>query len=417
MFRTIIEKAREENHPLVKKAFQQELQWRTKTTAELDNVFLKLKEVTENTDNIPITQAQVLAKLRSDLELTKKLKAILRKEQYKPGINVTWAVKTNKMEEILTGTQNLVQIDNDFAAILNDYTVPMGYQYQTLPEDITYVGENTTTLYGSSKGTFLKTALLTAYQIGTRKTRLQELNLLPTQNAAWIDESAMVHVSPLPADLDLLSLDDGFAHYSYFFSDNITPQGLAFVHSGYAFGGHRNEPRYPKGKLFGPEDCSSWLAKLCNTETFSTLDQLFHYRLHMREGIVDPTWREGPTPAMLADCYEVRDPQKDICPGQIYCHRVFNKEEDPTLQNSPGTGGHTTLVLGFASAGSDSKIVTIGDGRNMPTEEGLGIQAFPFNPPDNRKVMLFMRKNFPSSEAETTVQQEIKFSTAKDLKS
>ena len=105
-----------------------------------------------------------------------------------------------------------------------------------------------------------------------------------------------------------------------------------------------------------------------------------------------------PTLDTLFDVAHIADPQRDIQPGQIYCHRTFNLKDDPNMETSLGAGGHTGVVLGFISQGKDSQIVVQAYGRDMPKVEGSGVQHFPLFPepwvkpdatPYNNKVMLF----------------------------
>ena len=115
----------------------------------------------------------------------------------------------------------------------------------------------------------------------------------------------------------------------------------------------------------------------------------------------DLQWADSATRTELDlrfDAVKVVDPQRDIQPGQIYCHRTFNLQTDPEMETSLGVSGHTGVVLGFISQGKDSQIVVQACSRDMPSVEGVGIQQFPLFPqprqkpdstPMNNKVMLF----------------------------
>ena len=391
-------------------AVEQELAFRKKTEEELWSVLFSLQETVDNMeqniDAMPF-QDQVTAKLNRDLTLTETLnETILAK--YKPSEGtITYPLKCNKMTEAIIGALGLMS--KKFSAILDGSIINYGYEYHSQADDITVLGENNDNIYGCSKGTFLKTAALTMYLVANQKTHLYQADFSPlVEHSSWVDASSMVHVTPLPEGIDLRAYSElhdnepNYNEYTYIF-DNYTAskQGFVSVHSGYAFGGHRNEPRYPRGKLFGPEDCSSWVAKIfkCPVQ-FSTYDQLYYYRnrlINLREK------PEGRAPSeewinstanvemtRLFDVVKVRDPQQDIKAGQIYFHRVFSFKDQngedrkdiniEDLYNSDGSSGHTAVILGFKSDAENSKIITMAYSRDMPKLEGFGIQEFDMLP-------------------------------------
>lgn len=116
----------------------------------------------------------------------------------------------------------------------------------------------------------METALINIYLVCQGKNLLSEIDI-NNDKKYWIDQTPNAHVTPLPDQLkpeDIKVNDLNFTQCTYFYNDAKTAKGLAFIHSGYTFGGYRNESRYlyqpPEflGKLNGPEDCSSFIGKL-----------------------------------------------------------------------------------------------------------------------------------------------------------
>lgn len=382
----IIERARASDNKTLQEAFIQERNFRTRTKQELEALLAITKKLLED-QNFEKINKETLAKLQQDLDLINILNTGL--QPFPVGTEATWSLKSNKMQLAITGAQSLMQ--KHFSDIAEG-SLPEGYALSHLNADITMLGDNPS-IYGNSKGTFLKTAALTLYLSCIQKNTLADVKLSSENTGSWIDHTAMAHVTPLPVGLNLKSLDERFERFTYSFSDELTPNGFAFVHSGYAFGGHRNEPRYPRGKPLGPEDCSSWVSKISGCPyPFTTYDQLLQYRLRFNErGEMVPNWSSSALAKSMDEICEplvIRDPQTQIQAGQLYCHRTFAKTDRDLT--STGIGGHTGMVLGFNSQGRDSKVVILAYGREMPHIEGFGVQQFPYEPvPPSRKIMLF----------------------------
>lgn len=403
--RNTILRALESDNPLIQEALKQERAFRIQTEKELKERLETIQTVMANKTEEEATKIKndTLAKLDADLELMKHFNTALATYQPK-GIEpknytandtftCTFPAKFNFMTVAITGAKTLISMH--FENIFCDDALPAGYLFHSEINDVTILGNNPNSIYGDSKGTFLKTALIDVALTCTGGTRLQEyLN---------VDQSAIAHVTALPLNLNLLQLDPRFDQFTYGFSDGNMRQGFCFVHSGYAFGGHRDTAsRYLSGtKIFGPEDCSSWIAKICGSPIqFSTTDQLYNYRLNVLKnfqlslGNVPAEYSNTPIVATMTDLFDpvvIKDPQRDIRPGQIYAHRVYDLATDATMQGL-GSRGHTGLVIDFVSAGKDSSVMTMTYGRKMPTEEGFGIQTFPLYPED-RQVMLFSVKS------------------------
>lgn len=80
-----------------------------------------------------------------------------------------------------------------------------------------------------------------------QESQIQDIQMQDDND--WIDSSAIVHVTPIPECLVLNEITASFSdNFSFYFSDELTPQGLVFVHSGYAFGGQRGGSRYSEVK-------------------------------------------------------------------------------------------------------------------------------------------------------------------------
>lgn len=405
----VINKALQSDNPTLQHALKQEYAFRKRTEEELDELLKNIQKLMSEKDAQQVKKA-TLEKLATDLELVTLLnnavvsynsKDTQPKDYSESDKNTcTYPLKFNKMALAIPGATTLVS--KHFKELFCIDSLPDGYVYRSQPREVTVIGKNPHSIYGDSKGTFLKTAALTVHLACTGTTRLQDIGL-KAKGASWIDETAMAHVTHLPNNLDLTKIDKRFEQFTYAFSDSVIQQGFSFVHSGYSYGGQRDTAyRYKEGtKLFGPEDCSSWISKLSGSPIqFSTIDQLYSYRLRILKdfgitlGAVPDDYAATQTPTTMGELFDpvmVKDPQKDIRPGQIYAHRSYDLTADSTKQG-PGTkGGHTGVVLDFISSGKESNVVILAYGRDMPNEEGFGIQQFPFAQ-ENRQVMLFSVK-------------------------
>jgi len=399
----IVKAAFTSGHPLVLKAMQEEQQFRKRTQAELDQLLEALHkaieaEDAEDFDNI---HEVALKKLSTDLQLVGRFNEALKAFSvgFQQPEQARYPLKFNKMDLAIKGALDFLQGKGNFEALCQGQA-PESYCYHTKPWDITILGVDPNTLYGSSKGTFFKTAALNVYLACSGKAKLSDLDLsMPGPYSSWIDNSAMVHTATLPTGLELTKLDESFAQFTYSFDKRFV-----YVHSGYAFGdGLRGEGAYyTQGKAYTPRDCSSWVEAICgSTQIITTADQLYQYRIRTGVGTVSAEWASSPSRTeldKLFDVVKVSDPQRDIQPGQIYCHRTFNLKDDPKMEGSLGAGGHTGVVLGFISQGKDSQVVVQAYSRDMPAVEGFGVQQFPlfpepWNKPDstpcNNKVMIF----------------------------
>jgi hypothetical protein len=401
---------------LLEVGLQQEQAFRARTIWELRFVHHQLSNADYSLD-VDELKTRTLLKMQNDLEIVEKMNRQLaegRKQGiYKAGnvfdsYNITFSLGSNKLEPILSGSITESGKTSTFESapfIIENYLesllggdLPVGY-------DLDYVADQPVLLYdassptalGNSKGTCLKAALYTSLLTSRREHTLADL--LRPQTPDWqavggfdINESATVHLTPLPKGIEAI---EGFDRFTYHYSDERTPQALAFVHSGYAFGGSRGEEHlYPYGKPYTPQDCSSWLASLTGCASpFTTWTQLVLHRKQM--GQPDPDAHSQGVLDFEAVCNTVKvsDPQRDIRPGQIMAYRSFDLNKDPEMQG-PGNGGHTGLVLGFHSQGAESTVRILSYSRNMPNQEGFGVQDIAYHEAlaesgSNKRFMFF----------------------------
>jgi hypothetical protein len=410
----ILSKALMLEEPLITSLLDQEAQLRLCRSEELRNLITHTRQILKEQDQPKAVKTKVLAKLKTDLELVGVLNNSLKSYQSTYRLDgryeeneCTFSLKNNKMDLAIQGAIEFVE--EHFESFFYDDKVPDGFEYVTQRDEVAILGKNARSIFGDSKGTFLQTAVLAVNLVVNEKNSLQEACFgMLDESGTWIDSSLMTHITCLPNNLSVNKLaeaDSRFKEFTYFYRDGSLRHGFSFVHSGYAFGGHRSETdRFPKGKYGGPEDCSSWISKvLGSTSQVTTADQLYFYRWKLNEASSDRSYNgwiknapERNTLDAICEPLVIRDPQKDVRPGLVYCHRHFSLEKDPTLQETIGTGGHTAMVIDFISAGSESRFVTLGYNRDMPAMEGMGIQEFPYETPPElqkkntgRKLMLF----------------------------
>lgn len=397
----IIQKALNSKHPLVNQAMDEEKNFRQRTAAEVEKLDSLIRKMisTKTEKEIKLLQKAILERMNVDLELSKTLNTKLK--SYGPTINpnpskeeCTYPLKFNKLELILEGAIKL--LPEYFKKLENESNdMPIGYKYKTQPIEVTHLGPNLDKIYGDSKGTFLKAALLETYL--TLGGKLEDLKS-NDQKGDWIDGTAIAHVAHIPYTLkkELADLDERFKDFTFFLNN-----ALLFVHSGYTYGGDRSVngkgPIRPN-KSFPPKDCSSFIEGLLPKPFIvTTADQLLLNRQKL--GITDNIPKEwlDTTFIDMDNTFGVvahwqQDPQKYIEPGQIYAYRNFNLQSDPKKETL-GSGGHTGVVICFKSDMKDSAIVIVNYNRNMPDVEGYGISKVPLSSePDNKIRMLFSVK-------------------------
>lgn len=396
----IITEALNSKHPLVNQVMDDERNFRQKTATEVEKLDLLIRKMisTKTEEEIKLLQKTILERMNVDLELAKKLNIKLK--PYAPTINpnpskeeCTYPLKFNKLEPILEGAIQF--LPEYFKKLEAESDMPTGYQYKTSAIEVTYLGPNKDKIYGDSKGTFLKAALLETYL--TLGGKLEDLKS-SDQKGEWIDGTAIAHVAHISNTLksELFILDKRFQDFTFFLNDT-----LLFVHSGYTFGGDRSingKGTIRQNKSFPPKDCSSFIEGLLPKPfTMTTADQLLLNRkkLNITDNIRNE-WLET-TFIDMDNTFDVvshwqQDPQKYIKPGQIYAHRNFNLQTDPKMEKM-GSGGHTGAIIGFKSDQENSQIVIANYNRDMPKEEGYGVSKIPLFPaPTNKTMMIFSVK-------------------------
>jgi hypothetical protein len=375
------------DHPLVRKALDEEASFRNATGQHIQDILDITKVIYSASD--PVDEDKLRKRINERMETDLKLLEVLYEhiKGLKPGNEVSYPLYFNKMTEAIKGAQPLI---HDHLETLLAGNVPLGYQYRS--NKITHLAPNDEVIYGDSKGTFLKTALFNIFLQLSQNTDSLDFN---KTKLSWVNDSPSYHMTTLPQKMgydDFLKLDERFRDFPYFLKgDNEWSSGyFCFAHSGYAFGGDRNNPHFPNGKLYGAEDCSSWIAKLTGSPfSFSTVDQLYDYRVYLPEKgtYVPQNWESSPLGSYMKR-YEpvaIYNPVRDIKAGQIHAFRVFS-DEDPSMETTSGRSGHITLVLGAKNNGD---IVTLSYARNMPEYEGFGVKIFPYQTVFPKKVMFF----------------------------
>lgn len=374
----IIAQAYQSSHPLIQEALTGDKAFRAETAKTLGGLLKQVTKMCQEKDPEEII-ALTLKDLKQDQVDWKKFTELAK--EYKPGIDIPWSLATQKMDLITAGAIPLVQ-QQGLALLKGE--VPKGYSYDpSTPLYIYYPGTtgDPTAIFGNSKSSFLKCALLRL------SLRLMPTAKLPDSLSQLDPNASMVHVAPAPEELL-----KKFPTSAYTFSD-----GFGFIHNGYAFGGCRNFKKikgqryeFSGTRTFAPHDCSTWIADLTRADHLHTTDEfVYAYRSVLEPG----TYLDSMSPYQsLTKLYEpvtLKDPQRDITPGQIMVFRRFNLEKDPKMTGTGGYGGHTALVLGVIPSSSNPFVVTYGYNRDMPELEGPVCQAFSLLSEQGKKVMFF----------------------------
>lgn len=328
-------------------------------------------------------QTTLINRIDKDLIYLNKLNNAVANYGEPGEFDLTWSLATTKMDFILNGAREIISNNAYFSDLLTGQ-IPGLINSDTPANYIVHLGESSS-LFGNSNLTYLNAAMLiTHLGLLGEQSHVQDILIENTQTP-WVDQAAIAHITPIP---NSISVEPDF---SYLYSDDKTTQGLAFVHSGYAFGGQRDEHRYgDSGKLHGPEDCSSWMAKIIHSDvSFSTIDMLYTFRMAQPEaerGYVDPNWLQSDYAKIMNYITPVfvQNPIQDIQPGMIWVNRKFEAGTDH--QSSSGKSGHTALVLGLEESGD---VLTVGYARDMPEYEGFGLKSFAAQSSADAEVMYF----------------------------
>lgn len=374
----IIFQANQSSNPLIQQVLKADKAFRSETAETLGSLLKQVTKMCQGKDPEEI-MTSTLEDLKQDQKDWEKFKNLAG--TYKSGIDIPWSLATQKMDLITAGAIPLVQQQG--LTLLKE-KVPEGYSFDpSISPYIHYPGAkgDPNTIFGNSKGSFLKCALLRL------SLRLKGTAKLSDCLSELDPRASFVHVAPLPKEL----LKE-FSSSAYTF-----PGGIGFIHSGFALGGCRNfmgikgqRYEFPGTRPFAPHDCSSWIADLAGADHLHTTDEfLYTYRSGLEHG----TYLDFASPYQsLIKLYEpvvLTDPQRDITPGQIIVFRRFDLKTDPTMTETGGYGGHTALVLGVIPSSSNPCVITYGYNRDMPNLEGPVWQAFSLLPELGKKVMLF----------------------------
>lgn len=364
-------------NPLVERALEAEQAFRHNTIREIRKLTTDIACQSGNCD-FDTLRGALFSRVRQDQDYFEWFQRDIKSYPlgHNPAKNeIPYSVSTLRMHTITRGARSLL---DENLGILFYGIEPSGYQINR--SETTCLG-NQSTIWGNSKGTIFKTALIelaltmrdfALQESGKEKTfsRLTDLEYLN------LDTSHLAHQVPIPEAL--------YRAESSFTSTTQSGFTLTYIHSGYAYGGHRGESAYPNGKVGGPEDCSSFICKLTGTGPYvTTLNQQ-----HLYQSVFEPSfkpaldWSQSPAGVSLGNILkpmQIRDPQRDIKPGQVYTIRT----------TAPSVASHTGLVLGFESNGRNSKVRILNYNRAEPTIEGFGHNLAPYETTPVQKIMFF----------------------------
>ncbi len=374
--------------PVIKRIHEDSRTWRAEEQKELQGLLRFVQEHPEKGEDLK-------AHVREDLEGDVRYFTILASQlsPFKVGEDrTTFQLKSNKM--LLGAQRALALLELSFHDILEG-KLPDGYSI--IPPKVN-TSEDTDHIYASGRGIALKHLLLrTAMQLAG-----VPISKLGTVLEFEPKDSPFIQYTPLPTSLSYEGLTDS----PYY----VPGHSVAILHNGYTFGGHRNE----EDKPFGPEDCSSLLAKYAGCQPVSTwhlatyfqLQQSFFFEGSQFQSVIQQ-W-EGSREENLRDAYIASLSQvatsvkvfdiKQVTPGMIHGHRTYKGVKDKPDVALFGNGGHTSFVLGTQGQGEDAKVITIGANRDLETTNRDGIflvepQVFQTVPlRDEKAVMYFQLK-------------------------
>lgn len=385
--------------PLVKKIHEAGLARRQEEERQLTKILDSISD-NDTKDDEKLRQS-VVQSLEADRVAFEALNKQLKEKSYKPGEKgATYQLLNNRMPFITGEAIKLAQAITFFDIL--DGNLPQGY---SIKAPVFNYHPNEEHIYSNGKrGNALKSLLLKIWLLQNDKSSLSEMSQL--FGLSWLDNCPFVHITPLPDEYDVSS----FQSSPHFFRDTQTPKALLTIHNGYAFGGHRLETRYPKGKPWGPHDCSSFTAHYTGCKTaFSTMHQAhyfqeinsFQFKDVVTEEIVNK-WNAGKADRekdsaikmmrkVLSPLKPNPDPQS-LTPGLVHAERNYTglaKNEGVALT---GTGGHTGIFLGTIGSGSETQALTLSANRDLEgsgKEFAYGVEQRTFLTTPERMIMFF----------------------------
>lgn len=385
--------------PLVKKIHEDGVERRQAEALQLTKI---LNSIHENQTQDPEKLREiVIHSLEQDKRFFESVNQQLEAGSYEVGKKgTTFQLLYNRMPIITEEALKLAQTGNIFFDVL-DRQLPQGYSIEA--PKFNYFSESNHIYSHGRRGNALKSLLLKIWQIQNDKFSLSAMSQFFWDS--WLETAPFVHITPLPDDFDISHLELS----PHFFSDVKTPKGFLTIHNGYAFGGHRDEARYPKGKKWGPQDCSSFVATYTECKTiFSTYNQAQYFQevngfqfKHLGEGIVN-RW-EGEKVTRQNDVYlqSVRevlsplapnpDPQS-LKPGLVHAERSYTGISSKPDIALTGTGGHTGILLGTIGSASETQVLTISANRDLEgsgKEFVFGVEPRPLFSTPERMIMFF----------------------------
>ncbi|MBA4117563.1 MAG: hypothetical protein C0514_01525 [Candidatus Puniceispirillum sp.] len=366
------------SNPAVKKIHEDALGYGQITSRDLGVLFDAVSRFEQTHDaphDAPSLQAQVVASLEADTSFFEVFGQTMKNDPKNEQRRLI-QLSTHKMGVVTQHALDLAR-QTEFFDLLLEEKLPFGYD---LNAPVCNIFPNETHIYSNGRrGNALKALLLRAWSIQHQQTNLTGLDNL--FGGGWIDRSTFVHVTPVPT----LTEVPGFETSPYYFSDAKTPSGLLTIHNGYAFGGQRWETRYgTQGAAFGPQDCSSFVAKyLGSPYVFSTRDLLYlsedviGFPDEQLDAAQEAAWLASRSTEEAQSTLEnlrktlrphgkIVDPASHLLrPGIVHNERTFN------ASSIQGLGGHTGIYLGTVGSGPDTKALTISANRDL---EGSGIE-------------------------------------------
>jgi hypothetical protein len=388
---------------LVKRIHEDGLERRQKEAGQLEYLLNRIAD-NQNVDHEPLRQGVVQA-LEQDKITFDALNQELKEKGYKPGVNgATYQLLTNRMPIITEAALKLATEGTLFFDILEG-NLPKDYAID--PPVFNYFPESDHIYSHGIRGNALKSLLLKVWLVQNNKHYVSELGQL--FGPLWLETAPFVHITPLPDNFDT----SPYQSFSHYFSDRLTSKGIVTVNNGYAYGGQRDEPRYPQGKQWGPHDCSSfvaWYAK--RGETFSTSHLADHFQIvngfqfpDLGSDIVKlwedsmPQRKADPFLQSVEQALSPLSPNPDLQtlkPGFVHAERRYKGLKKNPEVSLDGTSGHTGIFLGTIGSRDKRQALTITASRDLETtgkEFTYGVEPRPLFDEPESKVMFFDIKN------------------------
>lgn len=376
--------------PVIQRIHEDSLEWRAQEEKELSGLVSFIKDHPNREESL---KERVKEDLESDLIYFSTLEKMLKPFKVRER-GTLHQLKYNKMALGIQRALSLLEASFDD---IIEGNLPEGYSL-TPPKVIT-IGD-ADHIYASGRGIALKHLLVRTVM------QLTGVSITGLGNVLGFEpkSSPFIQYTPLPIGFSY----EGLENSPYFIRTDNNKCYIVVLHNGYTYGGHRDEAAKP----FGPEDCSSFIAKYAGCQPITTRDQAIYYQLEEGFQFTGPQfdsvvkeWKDKEEGYQKNPCIvslqKTMAPVKifdvsHVKPGFVHAEQAYEGvKADPKIALS-GNNGHTSFVIDVLGQGRDAKVITLGanrdlEGTNRDFIFGLEPRPYMLDLFKNQKMIMYFK--------------------------